>query len=149
LSLCDKESDSDIFRFPCFVHQEVLVSKLIDKTMDDVESRVKKAINLINTISNLKNNFVSLCDTANEKHVVLLNYNHIRWLSFDTNVQPLCELYDQAKTTLVPKCNDLAKQLQQNSIRSRTLFLKNFLHMLTSINLQIQKFNLRIITLLY
>jgi hypothetical protein len=83
LSLFGKESDSDIFRLHCFVHQEVLVSKVINKTMDDVESVVKQAINSINTSSILKNNFCSLCDTANEKHDVLLNYNHIRWLSFD------------------------------------------------------------------
>jgi hypothetical protein len=60
--------------------------------MDDVESTVKKAINSINTSSILKNNFGSLCGTANEKHDVLLNYNHIRWLSFDLSVQRLCEL---------------------------------------------------------
>jgi hypothetical protein len=86
LSLFDLESDSDIFRLLCFVHQEVLVSKVINNTMDDVESRVNKAINSINTSSILKNNFGSLCDTANEIHDVLLNYNHIRRLSFDTNV---------------------------------------------------------------
>jgi hypothetical protein len=117
LSLFDKESDSDVFRLHCFVHQEVLVSKVINKTMDDVELLGKKAINSINTSSILKNNFGSLCDTANEKHDVLLNYNHIQWLSFDTSVQRLCELYDQVINTLVPKYNDLEKQLQQNSIR--------------------------------
>jgi hypothetical protein len=80
LSLFDRESDSDIFRRHCFVHQEVLVSKVINKTLDDVESIVKKAIISINTSSILKNSFGSLCDTANETHNVLLNYNHIRWL---------------------------------------------------------------------
>jgi hypothetical protein len=94
--------------------------------MDDVESILKKALNSINTISIPKNNFGSLCDTANEKHDVLLNYNHIRWLSFDLSVQRLCELYDQIITTLVLKYNDLAKQLQQNSIRGCILFLKTF-----------------------
>jgi hypothetical protein len=103
LSLFDKESDSDIFRLRCFVHQEVFVNKVINKTMDDVESIVKKAINSINISSILKNNFGSLCDTANEKHDVLLNYNHIRWLSFNTSAQRLCELYDQVITTLIPK----------------------------------------------
>jgi hypothetical protein len=92
LSLFDKESDNDIFRLHCFAHQEVLVSKVINKATDDVESIVRKAINSINTSSILKKNIVSLCDTANEKHDVLLNYNHIRWLSFDLSVQPLCEL---------------------------------------------------------
>jgi hypothetical protein len=109
LSLFDKESDSDIFRLRCFVHQEVLVSKVIKNTMDDIESMVKEAINSINTSSILKNNIGSLCDTANEKHDVLVNYNHIRWLSFDTSVQHICELYDQVITTLVPKFNDLTK----------------------------------------
>jgi hypothetical protein len=126
LSLFDKESDSDIFRLHYFVHQKVLVSKVKKKAMDDVKSIVKKAINSINT-SSLKNNVGSLCDTVNEKHDVLLNYNHFRWLSFDLSVQRLCELYDQIITTLVPKYNDLAKQLQQNSIRGCILFLKDFL----------------------
>jgi hypothetical protein len=128
LSLFDKESNSDIFRLHCFVHQEVLVSKVINKTMDDVESIVKKTMISINTSSILKNNFGSLCDTANEKHDVLLNYNHIHWLCFDLSVQRLCELYDQVITTLVSKHNELAKQLQQNSIRgcTRILFLKDF-----------------------
>jgi hypothetical protein len=125
LSLFDKESDNDIFRLHCFVHQEVLVSKVINKTTDDAESIMKKAINSINTSSIHKNNIGSLCDTANEKHDVLLNYNHIRWLSFDLSVQHLCELYDQVITTLVLKYNDLAKQLQQNSIRGCILFLKD------------------------
>jgi hypothetical protein len=107
--------------------------------MDDVESIVKKAINSINSNSILKNNFGTLCDAANEKHDVLLNYNHIRWLSFDFSVQRLCELYDQVITTLVPKFNDLAKQLQQNYIRGCILFLKDFLRKLSSINLQLQK----------
>jgi hypothetical protein len=44
--------------------------KVINKTMDDVESIVKKAINSINSSSILKNNFGSLYDTANEKHDV-------------------------------------------------------------------------------
>jgi hypothetical protein len=87
---------------------------------------VKKAINSINIISILKNNFGSLCDTANEKHDVLLNYNHIRWLSFYLSMQRLCELYDQIITTLVLKYNDMAKQLQQNSIRGCILYLKDF-----------------------
>jgi hypothetical protein len=95
--------------------------------MGDVESIVNKAINSINISSILKNNFGSLCGTANEKHDVLLNYNHIRWLSFDTSAQRLCELYDQVTTDLVPKHNGLAKQLQQNSIRGCILFLKDFL----------------------
>jgi hypothetical protein len=133
----DKESDSDIFRLHCFVHQKVLVSKVINKTMDDLESIVKTAINSINTSSILKNNYGSLCDTANEKRDVLLNYNRIRWLSFDTSVQRLCELYDQVITALVPK-HDLAKQLQQSSIRGCILFLKDFfLPKLSSINPQL------------
>jgi hypothetical protein len=113
--------------------------------MDDVESIAKKAINSINTSSILKNNFGSLCDTANETHDVLLNYNHIRRLSFDTSVQRLCELYDQVIITLVPKHNELAKQLQLNSIRGCILFLKDFLPKLSSINLRLQKSNLTII----
>jgi hypothetical protein len=44
LSLFDKESNSDIFRLHRFVHQEVLASKIINKTMDNVESIVKKAM---------------------------------------------------------------------------------------------------------
>jgi hypothetical protein len=103
LSLFDTESDSDIFCFHCFVHQEVFISKEINKTMDDVESIVKKTIISINTSSILKNNFGSLCDAVNEKHDVLLNYNHIHWLSFDLSVQRLCELYYQVIATLVPK----------------------------------------------
>jgi hypothetical protein len=95
LSLLDKESDSDVFRLHCFVHQELLVSRVTNKNMDDVESIVKKAINSVNTSSILKSNFGSLCDTANEKHDVLLNYNHVRWLSFDLSMQRLCELYYQ------------------------------------------------------
>jgi hypothetical protein len=83
--------------------------------MEDVESIVKQAISSINTSSILKNNIGSLCDTANEKHDVLLNYNHVRWLSFDLSVQRLCDLYDQVITTLVLKYNDLSKMLQQNS----------------------------------
>jgi hypothetical protein len=77
--------------------------------MDYVESIVKKAINSINNICIPKNNFGSLCDTANEKHDLLLNYNHIRWLSFGLSVQRLCELYDQIITTLALKYNDLGK----------------------------------------
>jgi hypothetical protein len=145
LSLFYKESDSDIFRLHCFVHQEALVSKVINKTMDDAESIVKKAINSINTSSIHKNNIGSLCDTANEKHDVLLNYNHIRWLSFDLSVQRLCELCDQVISNLVPKHNELAEQLQQNSIRGCILFLKDFLPKLSSIILQLQKSNLTII----
>jgi hypothetical protein len=60
-------------------------------------------------------------------------------------VQRLCELYDQVVTTLVPKHNELAKQLQQNSIRGFILFLKDFLPKLSSISLQLQKSNLTII----
>jgi ppGpp synthetase/RelA/SpoT-type nucleotidyltranferase len=60
-------------------------------------------------------------------------------------VQRLCELYDQVITTLVLKYNDLAKQLQQNSIRDCILFLKDFLPKFNSINLQLQKSNLTII----
>jgi hypothetical protein len=59
-------------------------------------------------------------------------------------VQRLCDLCDQIITTLVPKY-DLAKQLQQNSIRGCILFLKNFLPKFNSINLQLQKSNLTII----
>jgi hypothetical protein len=70
LSLFDKESDSDIFCLHYFVHQEVFVSKVINKTLDDVESIVNKAIISINTSSILKNNFVSLSGTASEKHDV-------------------------------------------------------------------------------
>jgi hypothetical protein len=113
--------------------------------MDDVESIVKKAINSINISSILKNNVGSLCDAANEKHEVLLNYNHIRWLSFDTSAQRLCELCDQVTTTLVPKHNGLAKRLQQNSICGCILFLKYFVPKLNSISLQLQKSNLTII----
>jgi hypothetical protein len=142
LSTFDKENEESLH---CFVHQKMLVSKLINKTMDDVESIVKKSINSINTSSNLKNNFGSLSDTANEKHDVSLNYNHIRWLSFGTSMQRLCELYDEVITTLVQKYKDLAKQLQQNSIRGCILFLKDFLPELNSINLQFQKSNLTII----
>jgi hypothetical protein len=113
--------------------------------MDDVESVVKKAINSVNTSSIFKNNICSLCDTANEKRDVLLNCNHIRWLSFDLSVQCLCELYDQVITTLVLKYKDLAKQLQQNSIRGCILFLKDLSPKLSSINLQLQKSDLTII----
>jgi hypothetical protein len=73
LSLFDKESDSDIFHLRCFVHQEVLVNKVINKTMDDADSIVKKAINSINISNILKSIIGSLCDTVNEKHDVLLN----------------------------------------------------------------------------
>jgi hypothetical protein len=60
-------------------------------------------------------------------------------------VQRLCELYDQVITTLVPKYNDLEKQLQQNSILGCILLLKGFLPKLSSINLQLQMSNLTII----
>jgi hypothetical protein len=60
-------------------------------------------------------------------------------------VQRLCKLYDKIITTHVLKYNDLAKQLQQNSIRGCILFLKDFLPKLSSVNLQLRKFNLRII----
>jgi hypothetical protein len=145
LSLFDKENDSDVFRLHCFVHQQVLVSKVINNTMDDVESIVKKAVISINISSILKNNTGSLCDTANGKHDVLLNYNHIHWLSFDLSVQRLCEFYDQVIITLAPKFNNLAKKLQQNSIRGCITFLKYFLLKLSSINLQLPKSNITII----
>jgi hypothetical protein len=54
-------------------------------------------------------------------------------------------MYDQVITTLVPKHNELAKQLQQNSIRGCILFLKHILPKLSNINLQLQKSNLTII----
>jgi hypothetical protein len=92
LSVFDEESNGDIFRLHCFVHQEVLASKLINKTMDNVESVVKKAMISINTSSIFKNNVGSLCNTANEKHDVLLNYNHIRWLSFSVYVNCMFKL---------------------------------------------------------
>jgi hypothetical protein len=53
--------------------------------------------------------------------------------------------YDQVITTLVPKYNDLAKQLQQNSICGFILSLKDFLPKLSPINLQLQMSNLTII----
>jgi hypothetical protein len=57
----------------------------------------------------------------------------------------LCELYSQIITTLVLKYNDLAKQLQQNSVRDCILFLRDLLPKLSSINLQLQNSNLTII----
>jgi RNA processing factor Prp31 len=84
--------------------------------MDDVESIVKKAINSINTSSILKNNIGSLCDTANEKHDVLL------------------KLQSRFGKTVATKLHSWLYSISERLLPE-----------LSSINLQLQKFNLTII----
>nr|XP_014352073.1 PREDICTED: SCAN domain-containing protein 3-like [Latimeria chalumnae] len=76
-----------LFMFHCFAHQEVLASKASMKTMDEVESIVKKSINAVNTSSINKGRFTALCKMDSETHKVLLNYNPVRWLSFNDSTK--------------------------------------------------------------
>lgn len=106
---------------------------------------VRKVLNAINTSSKLSNMFRSICEINNEKHNVLLNYNHVRWLSFDSSVQRLCELNDYVVSALTVKHKDLSQKLQSNYVKGSILFLKNFLPRISSFNKQLQKSNLTII----
>jgi hypothetical protein len=62
--------------------------------MEDVDLTVRKVLDAINTSSKFSNMFRSMCEINNEKHNVSLNYNHVRWIRFNSSVQRLCELND-------------------------------------------------------
>ncbi|XP_066943191.1 protein FAM200B-like [Macrobrachium rosenbergii] len=149
LSLLNRDCEGEIFRLHCIVQQEALVSKTIIKHFDDVELLVRKVINVINTSSVLSNSFGSLCETNDEKHNVLLNYNHVRWLSFDHSVTRLCELYDEVLHAMTKKHNDLVETLRKDNVRCSILFLKDLLPRLSSINKQPQNRNLTVIDAMF
>ncbi|XP_064101758.1 protein FAM200A-like [Macrobrachium nipponense] len=149
LSLINKDCEGEIVLLHCIVHQEVLVSKTIIKHFDDVELLVRKVINVINTISVLSNSFESLCEINDEKHNVLLNYNHVRWLSFDHSVTRLCELYDEVLHALTEKHNDIVEILRNDNVRCSIPFLKDFLPRLSSINKQLQNRRLTVVDAMF
>uniref|UniRef100_H2ZVL6 HAT C-terminal dimerisation domain-containing protein n=1 Tax=Latimeria chalumnae TaxID=7897 RepID=H2ZVL6_LATCH len=122
-----------LFMFHCFAHQEVLASKASMKTMDEVESIVKKSINAVNTSSINKGRFAALYKMDSERHKVLLNYNPVRWLSFNDNVQRLFELREEFISP------ELAQKLKDPAVHGCLLFLKEFLPRLASVNLELQK----------
>nr|XP_014342846.1 PREDICTED: serine/threonine-protein kinase OSR1 [Latimeria chalumnae] len=123
---------------------EVLASKASMKTVDEVESLVKKSISAVNTSSVNKLKFATLCETGSETHNVLLNYNPIRWLSFNNCVQRLFELREELIEVLTIISPELAKNLQDPAVHGCLLFLKEFLPKLASVNLELQKSQLTI-----
>lgn len=78
-----------------------------------------------------------------------LNYNHVRWLSFDHSVTRLCELYDEFLHALTKKHNDFIETLRNDNVRCSTLFLKDFLPRLSSINKQLQNRSLRVVDAMF
>uniref|UniRef100_H3ABZ3 HAT C-terminal dimerisation domain-containing protein n=1 Tax=Latimeria chalumnae TaxID=7897 RepID=H3ABZ3_LATCH len=133
-----------LFMFHCFAHQEVLASEASMKTMDEVESLVKKSINAVNISSVNKLKFAMLCEMGSGMHNMLLNYNPIRWLSFNNCVQRLFELQEELIEVLTTISPELAKNLQDPAVYGCLLFLKEFLSKLASVNLELQKSQLTI-----
>uniref|UniRef100_H2ZRQ4 HAT C-terminal dimerisation domain-containing protein n=1 Tax=Latimeria chalumnae TaxID=7897 RepID=H2ZRQ4_LATCH len=133
-----------LFMFHCFAHQEVLASKASMKTVDEVESIVKKNINAVNTSSINKGRFAALCKMDSETHKVLLNYNPVRWLSFNDSVQRLFELWEELIEVLSTVSPELAQKLKDPVVHGCLLFLKEFLPKLASVNLELQKRQLTI-----
>ncbi|KAG6921996.1 SCAN domain-containing protein 3-like [Chelydra serpentina] len=137
---CFQEScPQNLFLFRCFAHQEVLASKASMGSMDEVESVVKKCISAVNTSGVNKERFATLCETGSETHVVLLNCNLARWLSFNDNVQWLFELRGELLEVLNTVSPQLAQKLQDPGVHGCLLFLKEFLPKLASLNLELQK----------
>ncbi|MGH0133273.1 UNVERIFIED_CONTAM: hypothetical protein FKN15_039730 [Acipenser sinensis] len=107
--------------------------------MDEVESTVKKSINVVNTSSVNTLRFATLCETGSEAHSVLLNCNPIRWFSFINCVQRLFALREELIEVLTTISPDLAQKLQDPVVQGCLLFLKVFLPKLASVNLEHQK----------
>uniref|UniRef100_H3AC63 HAT C-terminal dimerisation domain-containing protein n=1 Tax=Latimeria chalumnae TaxID=7897 RepID=H3AC63_LATCH len=133
-----------LFMFHCFAHQEVLASKASMKTMDEVESLVKKSINAVNTSKINKLRFATLCEMGSKMHNVLLNYNPIHWLSFNNCAQRLVELQEKLIEVLTTISPELAQKLQDSAVHRCLLSLKEFLPKLASVNLELQKSQLTI-----
>ncbi|XP_058862591.1 SCAN domain-containing protein 3 isoform X4 [Acipenser ruthenus] len=133
-----------LFLFSCFSHQ-VLVNRASMKTMNDIESVVKKVIYVINTGCVDKWRFSALWESQDESQNVLLNYNAVHWISFNDNVQRLFEIWEDLIQVLTAVSPELAQQLQDPFVHGCLLFLKEFLPKVSAFNLKLQKSELTII----
>ncbi|XP_077287717.1 protein FAM200A-like [Arctopsyche grandis] len=106
LNLFNEDCENETSRMHCTVHQEVLVSKAVIKCMEDVELAVISCPTCLSVYVN------------NEKHNILLNYNHIRLLSFDSRVQRICEFIDYVISVLGVKHKYLRQKLQSDYMKA-------------------------------
>ena len=79
-SLVEKQNPNFV-RTHCFLHREVLVSKITQNELKEVLNQVIEMVNFIKTRPLQSRIFELLCKDMDSQHVRLLLHTEIRWLS--------------------------------------------------------------------
>ncbi|XP_068247742.1 zinc finger BED domain-containing protein 5-like [Palaemon carinicauda] len=80
VSLAEKEN-SDLIRTHCFLHREVLISKISQEDLKLVLHQLVEIVNYIKSSPLKSRLFEQLCKGMDSQHVRLLMHTEVRWLS--------------------------------------------------------------------
>ena len=101
-SLAPKENPN-LIRTHCFLHREVLVSKVSQENLKQVLYQVVEIVNYIKSRPIKSRLFEELCKSMDSQHVRLLMHTDVRWLSKGKVLTRVHELQKELIVFLIKK----------------------------------------------
>ena len=145
-SLVEKQNP-DIVRTHCFLHREVLVSKITQNELKEVLNQVIEMVNFIKTRPLKCRIFELLCKDMDSHYVRLLLHTEVRWLSKGKVLSRVIELQEELSfffenEQLGRFCKNLKNELWMSKIE----YLSEIFGHLNSLNSNMQGRNENILT---
>jgi len=145
-SLVEKQNPN-IVRTHCFLHREVLVSKITQNELKEVLNQVIEMVNFIKTRPLKSRIFELLCKDMDSHYVRLLLHTEVRWLSKGKVLSRVIELQKELliffeNEKLDKFCNHLKNELWMSKIE----YLNEIFGHLNSLNSNMQGRNENILT---
>ena len=145
-SLVEKQNPN-IVRTHCFLHREVLFSKITQKELNEVLSQVIEMVNFIKTRPMKSRVFELLCKDVDSHYVRLLLHTEIRWLSKGKVLSRVIELQKELLIFFEnEKLDRFCKCLKNELWMSKIEYLSEIFGHLNGLNSNMQGRNENILT---
>ena len=145
-SLAQKENPN-LVRTHCFLHREVLVSKVLQEDLKQVLNQVVEIVNYIKSRPIKSRLFEEFCKSIDSKHVRLLMHTDVRWLS---KGKVLSRIHELQKELLIffnkEKHESFYKYLRCEFWMAKTKYLTDIFSQLNIVNSSMQGRNENILT---
>ena len=145
-SLVEKQNPN-IVRTHCFLHREVLVSKITQNELKEVLNQMIEMVNFIKTRPMKSRIFELLCKDMDSQHVRLLLHTEVRWLSKGKVLSRVNELQKELIIFFEnEKIDRFCKYLKNELWMSKIEYLSEIFGYLNSLNSNMQGRNENILT---
>ncbi|XP_068247921.1 zinc finger BED domain-containing protein 5-like [Palaemon carinicauda] len=146
VSLAEKENP-DLIRTHCFLHREVLISKISQEDLKLVLHQLVEMVNYIKSRPLKSRLFEQLCKGMDSQHVRLLMHTEVRWLS---KVKVLTRVHELHKELIVffdqEKQGKFCEHLRCELWMSKLEYLTEIFSQLNNTNSSMQGRNENILT---